>query len=130
VAAGILEEVTAFIRSDQWVDLLQVINANLITGGGLGLKKVAPSAGFSWDVEDPGGGASMLRYDLAVNGANEQEREQARAWLLTYNQGDVEATLAIREWLERTGALVPRIESLDATFAGQLSTPTLETAER
>jgi predicted RecB family nuclease len=130
VAAGILEEVTAFTRSDQWVDLLQVVNANLITGGGLGLKKVAPSAGFSWDVEDPGGGASMLRYDLAVNGANEREREQARAWLLTYNQGDVEATLAIREWLERKGALVPRIESLDSTFAGQLSNPTLETAER
>jgi predicted RecB family nuclease len=130
VAAGILEEVTAFTRSDQWVDLLQVVNANLITGGGLGLKKVAPSAGFSWDVEDAGGGASMLRYDLAVNGATEQEREQARAWLLTYNQGDVEATLAIREWLERKGALVPRIESLDSTFAGQLSNPTLETAER
>jgi predicted RecB family nuclease len=130
VAAGILEEVTAFIRSDQWVDLLQVVNANLLSGGGLGLKKVAPSAGFSWGVEDPGGGASMLRYDLAANGANEQEREQARAWLLAYNQGDVEATLAIREWLEHEGALLPRIDSLDSMFAGQLSNPTLETAER
>jgi len=130
VAARILEEVTAFMRSDHWVDLLQVVNANLITGGGLGLKKVAPSAGFSWDVEDPGGGASMLRYDLAVNGAKEQEREQARAWLLTYNQGDVEATLAIREWLEHEGALLPRIDSLDSMFGGQLSNSTLETAER
>jgi predicted RecB family nuclease len=118
VAGGILEDVTSFIESEQWVDLLQVVNAQLMTGGGLGLKKVAPIAGFSWSVEDPGGDASMLRYDLAVTGADEDEREHARTWLLTYNRGDVEATLAIRDWLDREGALLPRIESLDPMFAG------------
>jgi predicted RecB family nuclease len=117
VAGGILDEVSAFIGSEQWVDLLQVVDSNLIIGGGLGLKKVAPIAGFSWSVDDPGGDASMLRYDLAVAGTEEHERERARAWLLTYNQGDVEATLAIRDWLEREGDSIPRIESLDATFA-------------
>ena len=45
VAGGILEDVDAFIQSEQWVDLLQVVNSQLITGGGLGLKKVAPIAG-------------------------------------------------------------------------------------
>lgn len=130
LAGGILEEVTAFIRSDQWVDLLKVVDAQLMTGGGLGLKNVAPIAGFSWGVEDPGGGASMLRYDLAVNGANEHEREHARTWLVTYNQGDVEATLAIRDWLERRGALLPRTESLDSMFASQLSDSTLGAAGR
>jgi predicted RecB family nuclease len=117
VAGGILGEVTAFIESEQWVDLLQVVNSQLMTGGGLGLKKVAPIAGFSWSVDDPGGDASMLRYDLAVTGADEYERTHARTWLLTYNQGDVEATLAIRDWLDREGALLPRIESLDSMFA-------------
>jgi predicted RecB family nuclease len=127
VAGGILENVAAFIQSEQWVDLLKVVDSHLITGGGLGLKKIAPIAGFSWSVEDPGGNASMLRYDLAVTGADEQEREHARTWLLTYNQGDVEATLAIRDWLEREGALIPRVDSLDATFAhdGGLSVPGL-----
>jgi predicted RecB family nuclease len=119
VAGGISDEVAAFIRSDQWVDLLKVIDAHLMTGGGLGLKKVAPIAGFSWSVEDPGGDASMLHYDRAVAGADEYEREHARTWLLTYNQGDVEATLAIRDWLDRENALLPRIESLDSMFVGK-----------
>ena len=130
MAGGILEDVIAFIRSDEWVDLLKVVDAHLMTGGGLGLKKVAPIAGFSWSVEDPGGGASMLRYDLAVPGEDEHEREHARTWLLTYNQGDVEATLAIRDWLEHDGALQPRIESLDSMFADQVPESELGTAGR
>ncbi len=128
LAGGILDDVTAFIRSDQWVDVLMVIDAHLMTGGGLGLKKLAPIAGFSWSIEDPGGDASMLRYDIAVNGADHHEREHARTWLLTYNRGDVEATLAIRDWLERQDCLLPPIESLDAMFAGQLSHSTRRTA--
>jgi predicted RecB family nuclease len=116
VAGGLLEEVATFIRSDQWVDLLQVVGANLITGSGLGLKKIAPLAGYTWGVDEPGGGASMLRYDEAVDG-DAAARERARAWLLAYNQGDVEATLAVREWLAREGDQLPSIESLDSMFA-------------
>ena len=130
VAGGILGEVTAFIESEQWVDLLQVVNSQLITGVGLGLKKVAPIAGFSWSVDDPGGDASMLRYDLAVSAADENERRDARTWLLSYNQGDVEATLAIRDWLEREGDLIPRIESLDSMFATDDWRSTLEAVDR
>jgi predicted RecB family nuclease len=130
VAGGILEEVTAFIASDQWVDLLKVVDGHLITGGGLGLKKVAPIAGFSWSVDDPGGDASMVRYDAAVTGTDKYERKHARTWLLTYNQGDVEATLAIRDWLERESALLPRIESLDSMFAREGWRPPLGGAAR
>ncbi len=130
MAGGILEDVTAFIGSDEWVDLLKVVDGHLITGGGLGLKKVAPIAGFSWSVDDPGGDASMVRYDVAVTGADEDEREHARTWLLTYNQGDVEATLAIRDWLERESALLPRIESLDSMFAGAGRRPPLGSIAR
>jgi predicted RecB family nuclease len=117
LAGGIMDEVTAFIASTEWVDLLKVVDSQLLTGAGLGLKKVAPLAGFSWNVDGAGGDASMLRYDVAVGGADAQGRENARDWLLTYNRGDVEATLAIRDWLEREGALIPRVDSLDAAFA-------------
>lgn len=130
LAGGIMDDVTTFISSERWVDLLQVVNTHLITGSGLGLKKVAPIAGFSWPVEYPGGDASMVRYDLAVSGADEDVRERARTWLLAYNQGDVEATLAIRDWLERDGALPPRIESLDSMFAGGDWRSTLGDARR
>ena len=113
LALGILDEVAAFIRSEEWVDLLRVVNDQLITGASAGLKTVAPMAGFAWDVEDPGGGLSMVRYDIAAGTQDVPERQEARAWLLTYNRGDVEATLAIRDWLEKSGASLPSITALD-----------------
>ncbi|HEX9063886.1 MAG TPA: TM0106 family RecB-like putative nuclease [Streptosporangiaceae bacterium] len=96
--------VAAFIASDQWTDLYRVVTSQLITGGSLGLKRVAPIAGFGWEVDDPGGDVSMLRYAAAVHG------DQAAAdWLLTYNRNDTEATLALRDWLERSASDCPSI---------------------
>jgi predicted RecB family nuclease len=110
---GILEEVIDFIQSDEWVDLLRTVGDQLITGTGSGLKVIAPLAGFRWGVEDPGGGVSMVRYDTAAAPEDSAERIAARDWLLTYNRGDVEATLAIRDWLERTAAGLPSISSVE-----------------
>lgn len=92
-------EVRSFIDSSDWVDMLQVFRAGWTTGGSTGLKKIAPLAGFEWDVDDPGGGVSMLYHAWATDPDHPRHAE-ARQWLLDYNRGDVEATLAIREWLD------------------------------
>ncbi len=112
-AAGLIDQVEAFLASEDWVDMLKVFNTQFVTGSGRGLKMVAPLAGFAWEVEEPGGGESMLRYDVAANPEPSPARDEAREWLLSYNRGDVQATLAIRDWLDRESNTIPAIESLD-----------------
>jgi predicted RecB family nuclease len=111
--AGRDSEVDAFLKSEEWVDLLRVVSSQLITGGPLGLKTAATLAAYRWPVEDPGGEDSMLVYETAVTVPDEHEREAARDWLLAYNRGDVEATLALREWMDRESDTVPSIEAVD-----------------
>lgn len=106
-------EVEEFLASEGWVDLLRVVSSQLITGGSLGLKTAATLAGYRWPVEDPGGEDSMLVYDRAVTLSDEDEKEAARGWLLDYNRGDVEATLALRDWLTHAGDRIPGIEDID-----------------
>jgi predicted RecB family nuclease len=95
-----LDEVDCFIASPEWVDLLTVMRGQLVTGGSLGLKQVAPLAGFHWRDEDPGGDQSMVWYERAVNNSEAEVRGENRARLLAYNEDDVKATEAVREWLE------------------------------
>ena len=110
LSAGIEEEVEAFIDSDEWVDMMRVFNSQLIAGGRRGLKVTTPLAGFSWPVEDAGGGESMVMHDLAIVATTEVEQEAARTWLLIYNEGDVRATLALHEWMDRESGAIPPID--------------------
>lgn len=112
-AADIAEEVEAFIASDDWVDLLKVWDTQVITGGPSGLKVVAPLVGVRWRVDDPGGGESMVRYDVAVGSGDSEERDAAQRWLCEYNEDDVQATRAIRRWLREESGTVLSIDSQD-----------------
>ena len=89
--------------------MLRVVDSQLITGGAIGLKVTAPLAGFSWSVDDAEGAESMVMHDIAVVGPTESDRKDARRWLLTYNEDDVRATFALREWMVRDGAEIPSI---------------------
>ena len=114
IAAGLgrSDEVASFIASPDWVDLLRVFDSQLITGGSIGLKSVAALSGFSWEVTDPGGETAILRYDSAVDATRPAEAAAARQWLLDYNRCDVEATRALRGWLEVTATSLPSVEDL------------------
>ncbi|PZR80383.1 MAG: hypothetical protein DLM65_08070 [Candidatus Aeolococcus gillhamiae] len=117
LAWDVADDVEAFITSGEWVDLLRVWDAQLVTGGASGLKVVAPLIGFHWDVDEAGGGESMVVHDRAVNGP---DAASAQEWLLAYNRSDVMATRGVREWM--TNTVVPAAEELDHA-AGISSAP-------
>ena len=108
--------VEQLVTAPGWVDLLPVCRASLVTGHSMGLKYVAPLAGFRWEDAEASGEQSMNWYHDAVHHPDPGVRAADRARILTYNRNDVEATLALRDWLERSGPSLPRISDLDGHY--------------
>ena len=94
-------QVEALVSSPDWVDLYQLVRASLVVGHGLGLKRIAPLAGFSWRDPDAGGLQSMSWHRNAVTHPDPAVRASNRQRLLNYNEDDVRATHAVRHWLAR-----------------------------
>ncbi|MEO7588965.1 MAG: TM0106 family RecB-like putative nuclease [Arachnia sp.] len=90
----------ALVR-EHFVDLFQYVRDSMVAVDGLGLKVVATKgAGFAWRDEEPNGLASQAWYQTAVNSTEEAVRMTTRTRVLEYNEDDVRATLAVRDWLE------------------------------
>ena len=88
-------EVEEFIASSEWVDMFAHVKSSFAGPYGLGLKVVAPEAGFAWPEEDFDGEESVNARREALAGDH-----NARQRLLDYNCGDVQATRAVREWMD------------------------------
>lgn len=83
-----------------FVDLFGLVRSNFFGANGLGLKAVASAGpGFGWRDEEPGGLNSMAWFDDAVSAGDPRVRAAARQRVLRYNEDDVRATTALRQWL-------------------------------
>lgn len=100
--------VREFISSPQWVDMFRVARDQLAGPRGLGLKVLAPVAGFTWDEADFDGEDSVHAYRVAVS-EDPVAAAQARAQLLSYNGDDCRATAAVRDWLTAGAPGSPRL---------------------
>ncbi|RMB58222.1 TM0106 family RecB-like putative nuclease [Tessaracoccus antarcticus] len=90
----------ALVR-EHFVDLFQYVRDSMVAVDGLGLKVVATKgAGFTWRDEEPNGLASQAWYETAVHSPDPDVRAATANRVLEYNEDDVRATLAVRDWLE------------------------------
>jgi predicted RecB family nuclease len=87
--------------SGRFVDLFDVVKRHFFGVHGLGLKAVASSgAGFSWRDEEASGLNSQGWFESAAFDEDADVRAAAQQRVLEYNEDDVRATLALREWLD------------------------------
>lgn len=109
-----LAEVEEFVESEEWVDLFRSVSDSFLCAHGKGLKVVAKEAGFAWRDADASGEASMRWYREAVGIDNGTPDDGQRAKLLRYNEDDVLATRALREWMSDPGlmAAIPYADDL------------------
>ena len=92
------DEINELGAATHWVDLYEISKTLLWPTRRTGLKDVAKLAGFSWDASDAGGGNSIVWYQTAC-GLIPGDAAGMQQKLLTYNEDDVKATLALRNWL-------------------------------
>ena len=105
------DEVSNFLSSPKWVDLHNVAKEYIQTEGPLGLKVLAPYAGFHWRDEAPGGEASMVWYETAI-ASNDAESLASRTRILEYNEDDCHATRYLRDWINADAKQLPSRDEL------------------
>jgi predicted RecB family nuclease len=105
-------EIQSFVDSEEWVDLFRSVTDQFLCARGKGLKVVAPVAGFSWRDPEAGGEASMRWYRAAVGMDGEVPDETQRERLLRYNEDDVLATHALRQWMSGPANTIPYMGDL------------------
>jgi predicted RecB family nuclease len=118
-----VEEVTEFFKLKEVIDLYAVLVEQLVwPTESVKLKEVAKWVRFSWRDSDPSGDNSLAWYHDAVDHEDEVVREDNRQRLLEYNEDDVTAQVAIRDWLTRLGEArhpgkkLPNVSTLDRRF--------------
>jgi predicted RecB family nuclease len=105
--------IVSFVDSDEWVDLFRSVTDQFLCSQGKGLKVIAPVAGFAWRDPEAGGEASMGWYRDAVGMDGDLPDAAQRERLLQYNEDDVLATQALRDWMStRAQTEVPYMEDL------------------
>lgn len=93
-----ITEVETF-KQNYLVDLLPYARRISFPAMDSSIKSLAPLAGFEWEVGKAGGANSLLKYKQATNGKDQAERDEAIAWLDSYNRDDVRATFAVRNYI-------------------------------
>lgn len=144
-------EIADFCESDQWVDVFADIKRAFVVPGSLRLKTVARLAGFSWRDSEPGGENSMAWYRIATGQAvmdaaavpssavyaydvslpatgpaplpTPDDIVANRQRILDYNEDDVRATLALRNWLTGPAWQLPTASELTTRFQQTSQTP-------
>ena len=90
----------AKLTREVFVDLFEVVRQHYFGAYGLGLKRVAQAGpGFSWRDDDPGGLNSQTWFAEAIQADSPEARAETRRRILEYNEDDVRATYALRQWL-------------------------------
>ena len=85
---------------DHFIDLFPIVRDNFFGVDGLGLKTMAATgAGFAWRDPDPSGLNSQYWFSNALHAPTDELRQAAKTRILEYNEDDVRATWALRQWL-------------------------------
>lgn len=118
-----LADLEEFLESSTWVDMHPIVAGQIIwPAEDVTLKSIARYLQFNWRDDQPGGGNSIAWYRQATTSTAPYERRVARKRLLEYNEDDVRATFAIRNWTAKVGDArkpgnrIPNVKDLDARF--------------
>lgn len=96
-----VSDVPKYIKQ-HFFDLFKLVRGNFFGAHGLGLKVVANcGAGFSWRDDEASGLNSQRWFDDAIHSVDPHTRLAAKQRVLEYNEDDVRATLALRQWLRK-----------------------------